>query len=61
MTDVRALALIDGEHYAEVVVDAFRELPYEVVGAVALGGTEKLKGDEDYGVPLYERLEDGIG
>jgi cyclic 2,3-diphosphoglycerate synthase len=61
VTDVRALALIDGEHYAEVVVDAFRELPYEVVGAVALGGTEKLKGDEDYGVPLYERLEDGIG
>jgi cyclic 2,3-diphosphoglycerate synthetase len=60
VTDVRALALIDGEHYAEVVVDAFRELPYEVVGAVALGGTEKLKGDEDYGVPLYDRLEDGI-
>jgi cyclic 2,3-diphosphoglycerate synthetase len=56
----RALALIDGEHYAEVVVDAFRELPYEIVGAVALGGTEKLKGDEDYGVPLFERLEDGV-
>lgn len=56
----KALALIDGEHYAEVVVDAFRELPYDVVGAVALGGTEKLKGDEDYGVPLFESPEEGI-
>jgi cyclic 2,3-diphosphoglycerate synthase len=57
---VRALALIDGEHYAEVVTDAFGELPYEIVGAIQLGGTEKLKGDEDYGVPLFDRLEDGI-
>ncbi|HEX2110287.1 MAG TPA: 2,3-diphosphoglycerate synthetase [Gaiellaceae bacterium] len=56
----RALALIDGEHYAEVVVDAFEELPYEVVGAVALGGQEKLRGDEDYGVPLFETLEEGL-
>jgi cyclic 2,3-diphosphoglycerate synthetase len=59
-TGVRALALIDGEHYAEVVVDAFRELPYEVVGAVALGGTEKLRGDEDYGVPVYDELAEGL-
>ena len=29
LTGVRALALIDGEHYADVVVDAFRELPYD--------------------------------
>ncbi len=56
----KALALIDGEHYAEVVVAAFEELPYEIVGAVALGGTEKLKGDEDYGVPVYESLEEGL-
>jgi cyclic 2,3-diphosphoglycerate synthetase len=56
----RALALIDGEHYAEVVVDAFRELPYEIAGAVALGGTEKLLGNEDYGVPLHETLEEGL-
>ncbi len=56
----KALALIDGEHYAEVVVAAFEELPYDVVGAVALGGTEKLKGDEDYGVPVYESLEEGL-
>jgi cyclic 2,3-diphosphoglycerate synthase len=57
---VRALALIDEEHYADVVVDAFRELPHEIVGAVALGGTEKLKGDEDYGVPMFESLEEGL-
>ena len=56
----KALALIDGEHYADVVTDAFGELPYEVVAAVALGGTEKLKGDEDYGVPVYESLEEGL-
>ncbi len=57
---MKALALIDGEHYADVVVDAFRELPYEVVAAVALGGTEKLKGDEDYGVPVYDSLAGGL-
>lgn len=57
---MRALALIDGEHYADVVVDALRELPYEVVGAVALGGTEKLRGGEDYGVPLFDSLDDAF-
>jgi cyclic 2,3-diphosphoglycerate synthetase len=56
----RALALIDGEHYAEVVVDALAELPYEFVGAVVLGGTEKLRGGEDYGVPLHDSLEEGL-
>jgi cyclic 2,3-diphosphoglycerate synthase len=57
---VKALALIDGEHYADVVVAAFRELPYEIVGAVGLGGTEKLRGGEDYGVPLHGSLEEGL-
>ena len=57
---MRALALIDGEHYAEVVVDALAELPYDFVGAVALGGTEKLRGGEDYGVPLFDSLADGL-
>jgi cyclic 2,3-diphosphoglycerate synthetase len=48
-----ALALIDGEHYPVVVRDALGQLPYEVVGALIVGGTEKLRdGDEDYGVPL---------
>ena len=57
---MKALALIDGEHYADVVVAAFRELPYEIVGAVGLGGTEKLRGGEDYGVPLHGSLEEGL-
>jgi cyclic 2,3-diphosphoglycerate synthetase len=51
---VRAVALIDGEHYAPVVRDALRALPYEWVGAILVGGTEKLRGDLDYGVPLVE-------
>jgi cyclic 2,3-diphosphoglycerate synthetase len=57
---MRSLALIDGEHYPEVVRDAFRETTYEVVGAVMLGGTEKLRGEAEYGVPLYESLESGL-
>ena len=57
---MRALALIDGEHYPDVVLAAFAELPYEVVGAVLLGGSEKLRGDPDYGVPLYRDLAEGL-
>jgi cyclic 2,3-diphosphoglycerate synthetase len=50
---MRALALIDGEHYPAVVRDALRELPHDVAGALLVGGTEKLRGDdEDYGVAL---------
>ncbi len=54
---MRAVAIVDGEHYAPVVRDALAELPYEVVAAVLVGGTEKLRGGEDYGVPLA----DGVG
>ena len=39
----RAVALIDGEHYAPVVRDALAALPYEWVGAILVGGTEKLR------------------
>jgi cyclic 2,3-diphosphoglycerate synthase len=53
----RALVLIDGEHYAPVVRDALAELPYDVVGALLVGGTEKLRGGEDYGVPLVDSLD----
>jgi cyclic 2,3-diphosphoglycerate synthase len=52
------VALIDGEHYAPVVRDALRALPYEWVGAIMLGGTEKLRGDDDYGVPLLDGFGD---
>ncbi|HVD10628.1 MAG TPA: 2,3-diphosphoglycerate synthetase [Gaiellaceae bacterium] len=55
-----ALALIDGEHYPEVVRDALAELQYTVLGAVLLGGTEKIRGGEDYGVPLHSGLEEGL-
>ena len=37
--------------------DALAELPYDFVGALLLGGTEKLRGGEDYGVPLVESLD----
>jgi cyclic 2,3-diphosphoglycerate synthetase len=56
----RAVAVIDGEHYAPVVRDALRELPYDFVAAVLVGGTEKLRGGEDYGVPLAAGLEEAI-
>jgi cyclic 2,3-diphosphoglycerate synthetase len=51
------LVLIDGEHYAPVVRDALAEMPYDVVAALLVGGTEKLKGGEDYGVPLVDSLD----
>jgi cyclic 2,3-diphosphoglycerate synthetase len=53
----RAVALIDGEHYAPVVRDALRSLPYEWVGAILVGGTEKLRDGADYGVPLVETFD----
>jgi cyclic 2,3-diphosphoglycerate synthase len=55
---MRAVALIDGEHLPEVVRDALAELPYQWVGAILVGGSEKLRGDADYGVPLLEGFGD---
>ena len=57
---MRALALIDGEHYAPVVRAALAELPYDVVAAHMLGGTEKLREGADYGVPLAETLDGAL-
>ena len=51
---MRAVALIDGEHTPEVVRDALVELPYEWVGAILVGGTEKLRAGAGYGVPLVD-------
>jgi cyclic 2,3-diphosphoglycerate synthetase len=56
----RALAVIDGEHYAPVVRDALAALPYEFAAAVLVGGTEKLHGGDDYGVPLADSLEEAL-
>jgi cyclic 2,3-diphosphoglycerate synthetase len=57
---VRALALIDGEHYAPVVQDALREVPHDVVAALLVGGTEKLKGGDEYGVPLARDFDEAL-
>jgi cyclic 2,3-diphosphoglycerate synthetase len=57
------VAVIDGEHYAPVVRAALAELPHEFVAAVLVGGTEKLRGGDDYGLPVVEDLEavaDGV-
>ena len=57
---MRALVVSDGEHYPPVVRDALAALPYEVVGLWLAGGSEKLRGGEDYGVPLVDSLEAAI-
>jgi cyclic 2,3-diphosphoglycerate synthetase len=57
---VRAVGIIDGEHYADVVRDALDELPYEFVAALRVGGAEKLRGGEDYGVPLAANLDEAL-
>jgi cyclic 2,3-diphosphoglycerate synthase len=56
----RAIALIDGEHYAPVVQAALMELPYDFVGAHLVGGIEKLQGGDEYGVPLLDDLDAAI-
>ena len=57
---MKAIAVIDGEHYPAVVRDALASLPYDFVAAWLAGGTEKLRGGDDYGVPLVEDLEEGL-
>jgi len=57
---MRVLAICDGEHYPPVVRDALTALPYEVVGLWLAGGSEKLRGGEDYGVPVVDSLEDAV-
>ncbi len=53
----RAIALVDGEHYLSVVrwaLDALRT-EYDLVGAVFLGGTEKVGSEQDLeelGIPV---------
>ena len=51
---MRAVAIVDGEHYPDVVREALGQLPYEFVGVILIGGTEKLRGAPDYGVPIVE-------
>ncbi len=54
---MRAVALVDGDHAPDVVRAALLELPYEWVGAVFVGGGEKLRDGWGLEVPLI----DGFG
>ena len=47
---------MDGEHYPAVVRAALGALPYRVVAVWSAGGGEKLRGGEDYGVPVASEL-----
>lgn len=57
---MRAVAIVDGEHYVSVVRHALAELPYDFVAAVLVGGQEKLRGGEDYGVAVVADLDEAI-
>jgi cyclic 2,3-diphosphoglycerate synthase len=61
MSGRRAVAIVDGEHYPPVVRHALDELDDDVVAAVLVGGTEKLRDDAiGYGVPLEASLEEAV-
>ncbi len=54
---IRTLALVDGEHHPPVVraaLSAAEAAGHSIVGAVFLGGGEKVTGTPDYGVPLVK-------
>ena len=55
---MRAVAIVDGEHYPDVVRAALRDLPYEFTCAMLVGATDKLRGEPDYGVPLVDDVPD---
>jgi cyclic 2,3-diphosphoglycerate synthetase len=57
---VRAVAVVDGEHYPEVVRAALGELPYEFVCVLLVGATDKLREDPEYGVPIVDRVPDDV-
>jgi cyclic 2,3-diphosphoglycerate synthetase len=52
--------VIDGEHYVPVIREALMELPFEFVAALRVGGTEKLRGGGDYGLPLATSLSEAV-
>jgi cyclic 2,3-diphosphoglycerate synthetase len=55
---IRALVLVDGEHYPPVLIDAIRSLEvrgYQIAAAVNLGGGEKLAGPLELGaLPIVD-------
>lgn len=56
-----AIFLIDGEHYPPVVVDAIEaaegSLGEKGVAAAFLGGTEKIRGGANYGLPIVRAAD----
>jgi cyclic 2,3-diphosphoglycerate synthetase len=54
---MNAIVVVDGEHYPPVVRDALAALPYSVIGVWLVGGTEKLRGDVEYGVPIVDGFD----
>jgi cyclic 2,3-diphosphoglycerate synthetase len=60
---MRTLALVDGEHHPSVTraaIDAAGERGHQVVGALLVGGTEKIGGRVEIGVEVVEAGEDRI-
>ena len=58
---MKAVAIVDGEHYPDVVRAALHELPYEFTCALLVGGADKLRdATPDYGVPLVEEAPDDV-
>ncbi len=57
---MRAVAIIDGEHAPPVVREALAELDFEFVAAVLIGGSEKLRGLDGYGVPVAGSLAEAV-
>jgi cyclic 2,3-diphosphoglycerate synthase len=55
---MRAVAIVDGETYPDVVRGALAELPYDFVGVMLVGAPDKLRGAPDYGVPLVADVPD---
>jgi cyclic 2,3-diphosphoglycerate synthase len=63
---MRVLVLIDGEHYPPVTrwgIDTVRAQGHEVLGALMLGGSEKVReaGLPDAGVPTWPAGDDVLG
>ena len=60
---MRAVVLVDGEHYPPVTaqaIDSLRTQGFDVVGAVFLGGFEKLKAPLELNVPIVATLQEAL-
>jgi len=55
-----ALALIDSVAYPSAMREALMQLDYDVVGAVWVGGGDRLHVELECGIPLYESIEEAL-